>query len=211
MAAAPAPGRQQGTFVFDESTRDAFSRSNPILPGCGQTPPLVSHLVDRHWLRAARRRNTGPVSIERGVVHISKELQYLLGRGLVLTEPKTESGKRIASLPEFVPVPLKAYLDTLKANQHFLFETYNGTPISPCNLLRHFHAILREIGLTAVPFNNLRHLSASLSLLAGVNPKTVQQRLGHSTISLTLITYSHLLPGIEEEAVKKMIGLISGD
>jgi integrase len=144
------------------------------------------------------------------VVYISKAIRYLPGRRLVLTEPKTESRKRMVSLPEFVLVPSKAYLDSVKANQRFLFETSNGIPISPRNLLRHFHSILEDMGLPVMPFHNLRHLFASLALPAGVNPKTVQQRLGHSTISLTLNTYSHLLPGVEEEAAKKMNGLISG-
>lgn len=149
------------------------------------------------------------ITVERGVVHISKAIQYLKGRGLVLTEPKTDSGKRMVSLPEFVLQPLKAYLDSLKANQTFLFETANNTPVSPRNLLRHYHSILQEMGLPIMPFHNLRHLSASLALKAGVNPKTVQQRLGHSTISLTLDTYSHLLPGVEEEAAQKIDGIIS--
>lgn len=61
-----------------------------------------------------------------------------------------------------------------------------------------------------MPFHNLRHLSASLALMGGVNPKTVQQRLGHSTVSLTLNTYSHLLPGVEDEAAKKLNDIVNG-
>jgi len=144
------------------------------------------------------------IAIERGVVFISKALQYLPGRGLMLTEPKTESGKRIVSLPEFVLTHLKTCYDSLKGNQKFLFETSNATPISPRNLLRHYQSILEKMGLPIMPFHNLRHLSASLALLGGVNPKTMQARLGHSTISLRLNLYSHLLPGIEDEAVEKL-------
>jgi integrase len=149
------------------------------------------------------------ISIERKVVYVTKALQYLPKRGLVLTEPKTESGKRMIPLPAFVLVPLEIYLDSLKDNQKFLFETGNSTPISPRNLLRHYHSVLKQMGLPIMPFHNLRHLSASLALLAGVNPKTVQSRLGHSTISLTLNTYSHLLPGVEEEAAEKMNKILS--
>lgn len=148
------------------------------------------------------------IDISRGVVFVSKALQYLPGNGLVVSEPKTATAKRNVPLPEFTLIPLKAYLDSLKGNQKFLFETSNATPISPRNLLRHYHSILEELGFPKMPFHNLRHLSASLALMAGVNPKTVQQRLGHSTVSLTLNTYSHLLPGVEDEAAKKINGVL---
>ncbi len=144
------------------------------------------------------------ISLERKVVYVTKAIQYLPGRGLVTTLPKTESGKRKVPLPAFVLVPMKVYLETLRPGQKLLFETSNGTPISPRNLLRHYHLVLKQMGLPIMPFHNLRHLSASLALLAGVNPKTVQSRLGHSTISLTLDTYSHVLPGLQDEAAKKM-------
>lgn len=144
------------------------------------------------------------IDIDKGVVYVSKALQYLPGRGLVVSEPKTATAKRNVPLPDFTLIPLKEYLDSLKGNQKFLFETSNGTPISPRNLLRHYHSILEDLGFPKMPFHNLRHLSASIALMAGVNPKTVQQRLGHSTVSLTLNTYSHLLPGVEDEAARKM-------
>lgn len=150
------------------------------------------------------------IQIDRGVVYISKALQYLPKQGLVVSEPKTATARRNVPLPEFVLTPLKTYLDSLKGNQQFLFETANGTPISPRNLLRHYHGVLKSLDLPIMPFHNLRHLSASLALMAGVNPKTVQQRLGHSTVSLTLNTYSHLLPGVEDEAAKKLNDVING-
>ena len=52
-------------------------------------------------------------------------------------------------------------------------------------------------------FHSLRHLSASLLLKAGANLKAIQERLGYSTISITLDTYSHVLPGLQEEAAEK--------
>lgn len=63
---------------------------------------------------------------------------------------------------------------------------------------------LNQLGIERMTFHSLRHLSASLLLKAGVNPKVVQERLGHGTISITLDTYSHVLPGLQEEAAEKM-------
>jgi len=53
-------------------------------------------------------------------------------------------------------------------------------------------------------FHDLRHTAATLMLQQEINPKVVQERLGHSDISLTLNTYSHVLPSMQEEAAQKM-------
>jgi len=62
---------------------------------------------------------------------------------------------------------------------------------------------VKQLGFNGVRLHDLRHTHASLMLQQGVNPKTVAERLGHSSVTITLDTYSHLLPGIQEEAVSK--------
>jgi integrase len=77
-------------------------------------------------------------------------------------------------------------------------------PISTRNLIRHFNQALEEAGLLEIRFYELRHTYASLLLAAGVHPKLVQERLGHSQISLTLDTYSQVIPSLQKEAAEKM-------
>jgi len=55
-----------------------------------------------------------------------------------------------------------------------------------------------------VRFHDLRHTHATQLLQAGVHPKVVQERLGHASIGITLDTYSHVMPGMQEEAAKKI-------
>jgi integrase len=55
---------------------------------------------------------------------------------------------------------------------------------------------------------HLRHSAATLLLSMGVNPKVVQEHLGHSTISVTMDIYSHALPSMQQEAMDKMEGLL---
>ncbi|MCF8010299.1 MAG: tyrosine-type recombinase/integrase [Clostridiales bacterium] len=52
-------------------------------------------------------------------------------------------------------------------------------------------------------FHDLRHTHATILLAQGVHPKIVQERLGHESITITMDTYSHILPGLQEEAMKK--------
>lgn len=69
---------------------------------------------------------------------------------------------------------------------------------------RYFIPILKELHLENITFHDLRHTHATLLMQAKVNPKIVQERLGHSTITLTLDTYSHLVPDIQREAVNAL-------
>ena len=65
---------------------------------------------------------------------------------------------------------------------------------------KEFPKLVRAEGLPHLTFHGLRHAHATLALSAGVNPKIVSERLGHSSISVTMDIYSHVLPGMQEEA-----------
>ena len=58
--------------------------------------------------------------------------------------------------------------------------------------------------------HDLRHTHATLALQAGIHPKVVSERLGHSTVSMTLDTYSHAIPSMEEDAAVKVAALVFG-
>jgi integrase len=88
----------------------------------------------------------------------------------------------------------------------FVFATEIGTPILTSNLTkRHFKAILKKAGLPeTIRLYDLRHTCATLLLLAQTSPKVVAERLGHSTIVLTLDTYSHVLPSMQRDATNEL-------
>ena len=68
------------------------------------------------------------------------------------------------------------------------------------NLMRVFKRITGECGLERLRFHDLRHTAATLMLRAGIHPKVVSERLGHSSIGITLDTYSHVLPDMQQTA-----------
>ena len=74
-----------------------------------------------------------------------------------------------------------------------------------------FGRLVESSGLSKVRLHDLRHTSASLMLAAGVHPKIVSERLGHSSTSITLDLYSHVIPGLQEEAAAKLGEMILGD
>jgi integrase len=70
--------------------------------------------------------------------------------------------------------------------------------------------MLTAAELPPIRFHDLRHTAATLLLAQGVDPRTIMETLGHSQISLTLNTYSHVLPALQEAAASKMDAILSG-
>ncbi len=89
-----------------------------------------------------------------------------------------------------------------------VFPNLVGNPIDPNNLIKDLRTVLAEANLPAVRFHDLRHTCGTLMLLANVHPKVVSERLGHSDIRITLDTYSHAIPSMQEEAAQMIEGLI---
>jgi integrase len=69
---------------------------------------------------------------------------------------------------------------------------------------RDFKVILKKAGLSGFTFHSLRHTCATLLLSRNVNPKIVSEMLGHSSIAITLDTYSHVLPTMQESAIRAL-------
>jgi integrase len=91
-----------------------------------------------------------------------------------------------------------------------LFTSPIGSPLDPRNARREFHAMLKAAeNVPRIRFHDLRHTAATLLLAQGVDPRTIMETLGHSQISLTLNTYSHVLPALQHEAAAKMDAVLS--
>ena len=90
-----------------------------------------------------------------------------------------------------------------------MFCREDGIPYSPDYVTRAFRSAVKRVGVPRIPLHDLRHTWASLALTAGVNPKVVSERLGHAAVSFTLDTYSHVMPGLQEDAAAKVAALIA--
>ena len=91
-----------------------------------------------------------------------------------------------------------------------VFTGVDGSPLHPSRFSAHFGRLVKAVGLPRIRFHDLRHTHATLALQAGVHPKVVSERLGHANISITLDTYSHAIPALEEEAAAKVAALVFG-
>ncbi len=136
-------------------------------------------------------------------MQICRSLYVMPKKGLLLKTPKTKTSIRNIPIPDLAYDALIEHRrNTMGTN--FVFTTENGTPFSPRNILKYFQRELKRLELPVIPFHNLRHSCASFHLAAGTSPKFVQELLGHSTVAFTLHKYSHLLPGVADEAIRKL-------
>jgi integrase len=145
------------------------------------------------------------LDLEAGSIVIRHSLAQIYGRGLVLGEPKSEKSRRELALPPFTVNVLKKHLEKYSLNSNFVFSTSKGTPFSPRNILRHFKAKLQEAGLPETTrVHDLRHSFISWLLASGTSIRDIQAIAGHAQASTTLAIYSHVLPGYNKEAAKKI-------
>jgi integrase len=151
------------------------------------------------------------LDLDKGYLMVVQTLQ-LVDNKLALMEPKTQKSRRLIVLPDFVKEALKIHLvrrEVLSQSVSWkesglVFTTDIGTPISPRNMVRHFKTKLKEAGLPNIKFHSLRHGVASLLLERNVHPKIVSELLGHSSVNLTLSTYSHIINPINKVASSEM-------
>ena len=120
------------------------------------------------------------------------------------TAPKTAKSRRSITLPQTAVKALKNHrerqLEEEAAATRLVFASETGEPLDRYHVSRKFKALLKRANLPQVRFHDLRHTCATLLLSKNVNPKIVSEMLGHSTIAITLDTYSHVLPNMGNAA-----------
>ncbi|AAP08256.1 MULTISPECIES: tyrosine-type recombinase/integrase [Bacillus] len=152
------------------------------------------------------------VDLEKGHLIISQTLSH--DGKTFLVGGKTKSSLRKILLPASTIAKLKKHRAVILKEKLSQGEEYqdndlvmctpSGTPINPANVRRSLNALIQKAAVPKIRFHDLRHTHATLLLAKGVNVKVISERLGHSNIKITLDTYSHVLPTMQEDAVNKM-------
>ncbi len=139
--------------------------------------------------------------------------QVLYKRGGVcqFKEPKTAHSRRRVAMTPKLALFLREYkvervllyltLGRPLALDDLVFTSIEGKPIDPCVLSHALGRIAKQAGLGGVRFHDLRHTFASLMLLRGAKPKVISEALGHASVAFTMDTYSHIIEGMQEDAM----------
>lgn len=153
------------------------------------------------------------INFKEGTIHIRRNL-VRAGNKLVLKEPKSETSNRLLKLSPTLlkmlkkhrkkQLELKMLLGELFEDNNFVFTKNNGELINPATFSHQFSDFLKKNNLPQIRLHDLRHTNATLMLQSNIAPKIASNRLGHSTITITMDLYSHVLTDMEEETAKKL-------
>src|SRR3712207_2744276 len=139
---------------------------------------------------------------------------------VVLSAPKTKGRRSTVKLSPTAPIALRSHLERqlreinragdLWRENGLIFASEVGEPLDRRYITTHrFKPLLERAGLPKIRFHDLRHTCATLLLSKNVNPKIVSEMLGHASIAITLDTYSHVLPNMQDSAAKAMEDALS--
>ena len=182
----------------------------------------IGELVALKWKNA--NLEDSYISIKKAAYRVKTHTKEGPKTKEVIQPPKSEKGRRDIPLPDNV----KAELQELKIKQAkeksmlgemhqgsgksqeewFVFTWPDGRRVDSSYLSKKLKDAIRQIGRGDVSFHGLRHSYASALLATGEHPKVVQELLGHSQISMTIDTYSHVAPDLKRKAVKKLNNML---
>jgi integrase len=159
----------------------------------------------------------GDLDMEIGRLSIRRAWVQVNGKPH-MSEPKTRRSRRTIALDPVTLEAVKAHAarqtdersDRGQAGTEtgLIFTRPDGRPLAPWAVSEAFCNHSKTAMLPPIPLHGLRHTYATLALAAGVNPRIVSARLGHSTVALTLDIYSHVLPQADEEAAARIADLL---
>ena len=145
------------------------------------------------------------IDLDNGVVRVTETLSEVGGK-LYTVPPKTYQARAVP-LPEFLIKELKGHIDNLDGNaDSYVFRASQGGSLHWQGFYnRHFKPAVSRAGLPGnTRFHDLRHTAAALMIAANAHPRAIMERLGHSSINVTLGTYGHLLPTLDEELTQRL-------
>ena len=151
------------------------------------------------------------IAIRRVVIRVSVQ-------GYQIEQPKSDKSRRRIEISAKVIEPLRAHyvqqlelrLESVSTWQDggWVFTRVDGRHLNPDDVSRRFKNLITDLHLPNVRFHDLRHTHASFMLAAGEHLKVVQERLGHSTISITADICSHVAPGMQRIAADRFEALL---
>ena len=199
------------------SVRQAIERSGG--DSVARRRLLVARKAIRARIAAAPKRSTERRALWHELEQLRQEWRTVRTR-VHFTEPKSAKSKRTIMMPGLVAQSLKAHrarqrkqrlaAGPLWQKTDLVFTSPTGAALDEGVARRAFRLLLREAGCPPIRFHDLRHTAATLLLAQGVDPRTIMETLGHSQISLTMNTYSHVLPTLQEDAATKMNAILGG-
>ena len=162
----------------------------------------------------------GDVDFIFAQISVVRSLHHLRNGQFIFRQPKTAKSRRLIALSPAAVLALTEHrrkqeiickhIGRKLADDDLVFSQDEGGPLLPDSVTRAWVRMMDKLGLKGVRLHDLRHSHASQLLKQGIHPKIVQERLGHSSIAVTLDTYSHVAPGLQKAAAARFDEVMEG-
>ena len=220
----PPRHKRRDTRIFTPEQAKAFIG---VCQGHRLGPLFGTMLATGLRLGEALALNWENVNLDAATIFVRESLQRVVRADktseLRLAEPKSDRSYRLVSVPRSIVAILvkqraRQNRERLVAGRDWVhsgavFTSTIGTFLDERNVRAEFYALLKSANLPRIRLHDLRHSCATILLAAGEHPKVVQELLGHSSVQLTLDTYSHLLPDmkLKERAAARLEAILGSD
>jgi integrase len=210
VAAAESPPkvtREEVTILTDDQVRNVVT----ALAGTPLYPPVMIALFTGMRRGEILALRWGHVDLDGKIIMVRASLEETQAQGLRFKEPKSDAGQRDIALPDIVVEALREHrrqqLQTRLqlglgkiTSDALLFARLDGGPCSPNTFSKDWAKRATGIGLSQITFHALRHTHASHLIDRGVDIVRISKRLGHSSPTVTLDTYAHIIARHEDKS-----------
>jgi integrase len=207
--------RRHQTWTADELgqflTATAEDRHAPLWRLLASTGMRRGEALGLRWCDVDLE--AGRAAIRQTLVTVNYQVQ--------LSTPKTARGRRSVALDAATVQALRSWKAAqagervalglgARPDDALVFTREDGALIHPGRITKRFAELVAHIGLRPIRLHDLRHTHATLGLAAGINPKKMSERLGHSTVAFTLDVYTAAVPELDHDVAETIAGLVSG-
>jgi integrase len=219
-AADPPRGGQKSSGIHSWSAATVRSFLDTSRQSCDRMFPLWVLLATTGMRRGeALGLRWSDVDLDTGRIRVVQTITQTRGK-VTVGEPKTSSGRRSIALDPGTVGVLREHRRTMLeerllvgpdfSDEGLVFHQPDGACLRPEAVSAMFLRREEQQGLERLTLHGLRHTWATLALEQGIHPRVVQERLGHSTIAITLGIYSHVSPTLHDEAAEQISRLVLG-
>jgi integrase len=216
-AVDPPRARHKEMQIWDEDESNRFLKSVKDSPYYALFHTALYTGMRRSELLGLRWHDIDFVFCQ---LSVKRSLHQLKDGSFAFTPPKSASSRRTIALSPSSMLTLKEHREK-QALEHamlvipftddaLVFGHFEGGPLRPNTVTRAWKVLAARSGVKVIRLHDARHTHASLLLKQGIHPKIVQERLGHASIQITLDTYSHVVPGLQQAAAESFDKLLNG-
>ena len=198
------------------------ARGGPAVPLFVAEDPLSAMWRLLFVTKDVARRDPGlrRIDVDLPMGRIAVQHTVLVCDRAEVSRPKTPRSRRVLALDPRTTRGLTRHRQHQDAERTRLAEIWiepgyvfvreDGAPLDPHRISHLFSLTVAAASLPKIRLHDLRHTAASPAMATGVHPKVVSERLGHASVAFTLDVYSHLVPGMQEEAASQIAAVVDG-